>query len=73
MSHVSTAPDKIFFSLVVSLVVRFTRHLIASLEVYKQRRQLAQLSADSLKDIGISPAQANREASRSFWDIPYKI
>ena len=73
MSHVSTAPDKIFFSTVVSPVVRFTRHLIASLEIYKQRRQLAQLSADHLKDIGISPAQADREASRSFWDIPYKI
>jgi uncharacterized protein YjiS (DUF1127 family) len=34
----------------------------------RQRRQLAQLDDDRLRDIGISRAQALAEADRPFWD-----
>jgi len=34
---------------------------------YRQRRQLAQLEAFQLADIGISYAQAQTEADKPFW------
>lgn len=37
-------------------------------DLYQQRRQLAALSDFMLKDIGLSRADAEREASRPFWD-----
>jgi uncharacterized protein YjiS (DUF1127 family) len=36
-------------------------------ELSKQRRALAGLTADQLKDIGITPAQRTAECSRRFW------
>ena len=38
-------------------------------EVSKQRSDLKNLSDHFLKDIGISRVDAEREASRPFWDI----
>jgi len=35
-----------------------------------QRQQLAQLSDEMLKDIGLSRVDALREAKRPFWDDP---
>lgn len=37
-------------------------------EVSRQRRELRELSDNQLKDIGISRADAIREAHRAFWD-----
>src|SRR5690606_3019100 len=39
-----------------------------SRDLYQQRRQLAALSDFMLKDIGLSRADAEREANHSFWD-----
>lgn len=39
-------------------------------EVYRQRRALAGLDADGLRDIGVSKADATREADRPLWDVP---
>jgi len=33
----------------------------------RQRRDLAELDAHLLKDIGVTPGQAKREASKPFW------
>ncbi len=44
--------------------------LRAWLQVAHERRQLAGMSARELRDIGIDPAQASREALRPFWDLP---
>ena len=38
--------------------------------LHDQRRQLATLSDAMLKDIGLSRADAEREADRPFWDDP---
>ncbi len=38
-------------------------------EIRKQRRILAALGDQELRDIGISRADAEHEARRSFWDI----
>jgi uncharacterized protein YjiS (DUF1127 family) len=37
--------------------------------VSRQRRALASLDADALADIGLSAAEARREAARPFWDV----
>lgn len=37
---------------------------------WRQRRQLAALDAHLLNDLGISAAEAQREAARPFWDLP---
>ena len=41
------------------------------LEVRRQRRQLQGLSDAMLRDIGLSRADAERESTRPFWDLPW--
>ncbi len=36
----------------------------------KERLELSQLSEAQLKDIGITPDQARKEANRPVWDVP---
>ena len=40
--------------------------------LYRQRQQLAALSDDMLKDIGLSRADIETEANRPFWDEPFR-
>ena len=40
------------------------------LRIARERRQLRNFDTRSLKDIGLSRADAQREADRGFWDIP---
>ncbi|MEL6959511.1 MAG: DUF1127 domain-containing protein [Pseudomonadota bacterium] len=44
--------------------------LAAYVAVWGQRRALSNLSPQMLKDAGISPRDAAREAARPFWDLP---
>lgn len=44
--------------------------LICAQSLRAQRRQLAQLDATRLADLGISFDQAQQEAARPFWDVP---
>lgn len=54
--------------------VRMTENLLSRLwlafEVRRERRLLRSLDAGQLKDLGLSSADAHREASRSIWDVP---
>ncbi len=36
----------------------------------RQRRHLRQLDAHLLQDVGLTTAQAEREAQKPFWDAP---
>jgi uncharacterized protein YjiS (DUF1127 family) len=38
----------------------------------RDRTELARLSDDCLRDIGLSRADVRRESTRSFWDDPLK-
>ncbi|WP_181295132.1 DUF1127 domain-containing protein [Pseudomonas sp. Q2-TVG4-2] len=40
--------------------------------LYRQRQQLAALSDEMLKDLGLSRADIETEANRPFWDEPYR-
>lgn len=40
--------------------------------LYRQRQQLAALSDEMLKDIGLSRADIESETSRPFWDEPFR-
>ena len=51
------------------LLDRFT----AWLEVRRQRRHLLSMSDSMLRDIGLSRADAEREAGRPFWDLPGRM
>jgi uncharacterized protein YjiS (DUF1127 family) len=42
-----------------------------AMSLRKQRRALARLTMSQLNDIGITRAQAIREASRASWDAPH--
>ncbi|MDE9451193.1 DUF1127 domain-containing protein [Aliiroseovarius sp. Z3] len=44
--------------------------LVHAWEVHRERRALANLDATLLKDIGLTPDAAYREANRPVWDIP---
>jgi uncharacterized protein YjiS (DUF1127 family) len=44
--------------------------LLLGLAVARERRQLAAMSERDLKDIGLSRADAAREAARTCWDLP---
>lgn len=37
--------------------------------VSRQRRQLAKLSDEALKDLGLTRSDTHREAGRYFWDV----
>ncbi len=53
-----------------SLPVRLARYALLALRVRAERRQLATLSDAALADMGISRADAEREAQRPLLDIP---
>jgi uncharacterized protein YjiS (DUF1127 family) len=40
--------------------------------LHRQRQQLAALSDEMLKDLGLSRADIETEANRPFWDEPYR-
>ena len=42
----------------------------AMAELRRQRRALARLDTDQLADLGLTRAQALREAARPFWQLP---
>lgn len=44
--------------------------LVHAWEIHRERRALARLDAAMLKDIGLNHREAQREANRSFWDVP---
>lgn len=44
--------------------------LLKGFEVSRQRRALAAMDTVALSDLGLTREQAQREAKRSFWDIP---
>ena len=52
--------------------VRMFDGLKTMINVARERRQLAGLDEAQLSDMGISPAQAQAEAARPFWDISSK-
>lgn len=54
-------------------LVHFAHYFLTSLDVARQRRELLSLDERSLKDIGISRADALIEADRDFWDIPERL
>jgi uncharacterized protein YjiS (DUF1127 family) len=44
--------------------------LALAFTVARERRALMALNDNALKDIGLSRADAFREGTRSFWDLP---
>jgi uncharacterized protein YjiS (DUF1127 family) len=46
------------------------RKLRTMLRVAQERRALANLPTDRLRDIGRSASEAREEASRAMWDVP---
>ncbi len=51
----------------LSLSGIFTR-FVRMTERRRQRCDLLELTDEQLRDIGVTPAQARREADRPFWD-----
>jgi len=51
-------------------LVRAVSWVEAAFRTVRERRQLMALGDDALKDIGVSRADAYREGSRPFWDLP---
>ncbi len=50
-------------------VGHFFSYIQKCFDVARERRQLLSLDDEVLKDIGVSRADAVREAGRSFWNI----
>ncbi|SLN31447.1 hypothetical protein TRL7639_01324 [Falsiruegeria litorea R37] len=48
-------------------ILKTLAHLVA---LHRQRKALARMDDAALDDIGVSRAQAAREASRPIWDAP---
>ncbi|ORC57527.1 hypothetical protein BZK31_20085 [Pseudomonas floridensis] len=46
--------------------------VIRGYELHRQRRLLAQMSDEALKDMGLSRADILQESERPFWDDPMK-
>ena len=41
-----------------------------ALALHRQRVALSKLGADALLDLGLTPAEAAKEATRNAWDVP---
>ena len=48
----------------------FLARLVTLHAIRKERQTLSNLDPKLLKDIGITPEQAEKEAKRSIWDAP---
>ncbi|MEM8633226.1 MAG: DUF1127 domain-containing protein [Pseudomonadota bacterium] len=46
------------------------RGLLDYLDLWRQRRTLADLSPHQLRDIGLTKEAAKRESARPIWDVP---
>lgn len=55
-------------SFFISVMQRLQRWMT----LYRQRQELARLSDDALKDIGMSRADIEQEVARPFWYDPMK-
>lgn len=44
--------------------------IVNALKIRQERRVLSTLTDAQLDDIGLTPAQARREAERALWDAP---
>lgn len=62
--------DSLRFTLSGSTSPVLFARLRAHLALARQRRALARLDADALRDIGLSVEQAQTEARRPLWDAP---
>lgn len=51
-------------------LIRLGAYLLLAFDVARERRSLQRMDARTLKDIGLSRADALREADRGFWDVP---
>jgi uncharacterized protein YjiS (DUF1127 family) len=49
---------------------RLLRHVLHMVDVARSRRSLRRLDAHLLRDIGLTPHEADAEASRAPWDPP---
>lgn len=52
-----------------SLLARVWTRCARMAELRRERRALARLSPDLLRDVGLSEGDAAREAARPFWDM----
>jgi len=41
-----------------------------ALNVWRERQALARLTTEQLRDIGVTPDEAQTEAKRPIWDVP---
>lgn len=46
--------------------------VLAMWTVHQERRALAKMDPNRLKDIGISQREAATEVARPFWDLPHR-
>lgn len=57
----------------LELVDKIIAKLLLWRRISMQREELGRMSDELLKDIGISRAEASREAQRPFWDIAHQL
>lgn len=56
----------------VSVARRMMQQIQRWHALHRQRQQLAALSEEALKDIGLSRADIEPEVNRPFWDEPFR-
>jgi len=64
---------RVFLVRLGRVLARTWRRIQCAIEVSAERRQLAGLDDEALKDLGISRAQAAFEASRAPWDVAAQL
>lgn len=71
MERMTTAERSAFNSITCALV-----HAVAQIrrwrQLHRERAEMASLSDDRLRDIGLSRCDVRRESARPFWDDPLK-
>ena len=55
------------FKISISTIIH---NILNRIKMQSSRHRLSQLDAKALRDIGLSQAEANREAQKPIWDAP---
>ncbi|MDG2230434.1 MAG: DUF1127 domain-containing protein [Paracoccaceae bacterium] len=55
------------FKISISTIIH---NVLNRIKMQRSRHRLSQLDAKALRDIGLSQAEANREAQKPIWDAP---
>ncbi|OUS13648.1 hypothetical protein A9Q97_04690 [Rhodospirillales bacterium 47_12_T64] len=55
---------------ITTLLGRAIAWVVMAFQIREERRTLAELTSEQLKDIGLNQTEVHQEGQRAYWDLP---